>query len=757
MDRPPAGRRGPDGSLLCYRRAREGTTPKALPPMRRLLPVAALLTLSAVSPAPALGADAAGPARPNPTSPRRTPDRHRLLKAQTRFCVALGLELKGQFGAAIQAYAQVIKLDPTALPPRQRIALLADRLGRTGDAILYYHALIKIDPTDHLTLRRLGRLLEQNGRRGEAADALRKAEASPALDRTSPSYVVLVWDAFRLNVSLERYTEAAGFGDKLAKVLASPAVYGLDEENWAFLFGKQRTSLYGMLAQVQLRARHYQQAMDMYRLADEASGVKGGLALQIANVRLAQGKLADAEAGCRRFLDDARNQDPAARYRGYQFLCRVLRRADRKDKLLEELEGAVKAHPDEGKLQHLLAEQYALLGRSGDAQRVYETLIARDPGAPAEAYRDLVALYRKHKQFTPLLVLLGRAYDSAQRRPQALLHLSAIGESRELCVRLAEAAKRLGKEQPASLTHGIAVCAGLLAEAGRCDRQAADFYRRAIQLDPTEAKTYEYLGLSLWRQRRYGTAADVFQKAVDAGHVQEDGRFRRLAARMLALDGQTDKAVRMLEALAAQRPKDPTTLSALAWAYANAGRTPQAIDRYERMLVKFPTGPVSLEARLHLAGILSDQDRRDEAEKHLLAALDEQPNHATANNNLGYLWVQQGRHLKRAEAMIGKALKAEPDNAAYLDSMGWALYRQNKVRSARRYLERASRQSADDPVIWDHLGDVYVRLQLHAKARHAWRRALKALDKQRHATRRRQIETKLRGLPAAPATRPAPQ
>ena len=81
--------------------------------------------------------------------------------------------------------------------------------------------------------------------------------------------------------------------------------------------------------------------------------------------------------------------------------------------------------------------------------------------------------------------------------------------------------------------------------------------------------------------------------------------------------------------------------------------------------------------------------------------------------------------MEQAEQMIAKALKAEPENVAYLDSMGWVLFKLGKYAEAVPHLEKAvGKLSGGDDTIWDHLGDVYDRLQQPAKALEAWKKAL---------------------------------
>ena len=104
----------------------------------------------------------------------------------------------------------------------------------------------------------------------------------------------------------------------------------------------------------------------------------------------------------------------------------------------------------------------------------------------------------------------------------------------------------------------------------------------------------------------------------------------------------------------------------------------------------------------------------------------ENPDDISVCNDLGYLYADQGKKLKQAEMMIRKAVAAEPENAAYLDSMGWVLFKLGKFKEAVVSLEKASKLPAGaDTTIWDHLGDCYDRLKEPKKAISAWKQALK--------------------------------
>ena len=131
-----------------------------------------------------------------------------------------------------------------------------------------------------------------------------------------------------------------------------------------------------------------------------------------------------------------------------------------------------------------------------------------------------------------------------------------------------------------------------------------------------------------------------------------------------------------------------------------------------------------------------------EAEERLEQVLDEFPDDVSAMNDLGYLWAEQKRHLRRALAMVRRAVEAEPDNVAYRDSLGWALYRLGRLEEAAAELEKAVAAGPPEPEILDHLGDVRAKLKQTDKANDAWHKAAEAFRKAKQPDRADAVEKK---------------
>ena len=166
---------------------------------------------------------------------------------------------------------------------------------------------------------------------------------------------------------------------------------------------------------------------------------------------------------------------------------------------------------------------------------------------------------------------------------------------------------------------------------------------------------------------------------------------------------------------------------------SQAGKHDAAAAECLSLLKEYNTAGDVREIRMVLSMVYSTAHKGAESEKQLKLVLEADPDDATANNDLGYQWADANKNLDEAERMIRKALDldhkqrttgaalvldGDQDNASYVDSLGWVLFRKGKLAEARRELERAVslQDGSESPEVWDHLGDVYFRSEMSAKA-----------------------------------------
>lgn len=116
------------------------------------------------------------------------------------------------------------------------------------------------------------------------------------------------------------------------------------------------------------------------------------------------------------------------------------------------------------------------------------------------------------------------------------------------------------------------------------------------------------------------------------------------------------------------------------------------------------------------------QDRTVEKMEQLIV-LDK--NHVEGLNYLAYLYADRTRNLETAEKLARRALALRPNDGFILDTLGWVLFKQNKMSEAIKALEKAHQLESNESIIAEHLGDVYFKIALPHKAREMYEHAVK--------------------------------
>jgi tetratricopeptide (TPR) repeat protein len=360
--------------------------------------------------------------------------------------------------------------------------------------------------------------------------------------------------------------------------------------------------------------------------------------------------------------------------------------ADRPEEARKVLQQVIEARPTDLQARYLLAQTQREMGDGEGAEQTARALMkiapddVRGPVVLSQVYADR----GEHAKVVEVLAPLVEKQSIAN--PQ-----SAMG----VTLRLANAHMALGQQDTA-----IAV----LEKA------------RAARPDGTMDA---YLLQTLVMARRWDRAVALGQQIRAAR--PDDIQIGRLLTQALIGAGKADEAVAILEEERRQRPEDPTTVLALATTLADANREDKALALLAETETAFGDQVIYWFQK---GAILERMQRRDDAKVAFRKALTVDPAHAPTLNYLGYMLVEDGAQLEEAVTLIQQALAAEPENGSYLDSLGWAFYKQGKLDQARQQLERAAVLARTNSVIQDHLGDVLLELDDRPGAIAAWERAL---------------------------------
>jgi tetratricopeptide (TPR) repeat protein len=263
--------------------------------------------------------------------------------------------------------------------------------------------------------------------------------------------------------------------------------------------------------------------------------------------------------------------------------------------------------------------------------------------------------------------------------------------------------------------------------------QAAVYtFQELGRLGDEEDRRSRLLVMDTYRQAR------ELPKALQAGKealakYPDDTSIRSSLAMMLGEAQQPDEAIKLLQAGLKGTAVNRETYLNYAQIYERSHRFTEA-EAAARKAEALAVQPADNElAWLILGAIFERQKQYDKAEEEFKKVIDVNPKNAMVLNYYGYMLADRGIRLDEARDLIQRALEQEPYNGAFLDSLGWAYYKQNKLEQAELTLRKALERESHDPTIREHLGDVLAkqgRMELAVveweKSLNEWHRSLPA-------------------------------
>ena len=656
--------------------------------------------------------------------------------------------------AAVKNLEAAAAADPGAVAPLRDLVPVYIDLGRDPAAIRTARKVLAADPADADTGHTLGRLLFAAARYKEAGDVLRAAADSPRLDPRPTKRLAVLRD-------LARCREAGGDPAAAADGLRAVAAF-LDASRAALVkdgfapaeLDRQAADAAERLGRALVKQKQSGEAIDAFgaahrlyadpRRANDPAGA-ARLAWNLSEAHAARGDTAAALADLTAYLDrvKALGLRPAGA-EPYERYADLLRRLGRDRDVVPTLRALAADAPADAAVAWVVVVEEAradpAAGYAGVAR------VARQSRDSA-FYRAAVRVYAAADRPRALLDLLDQAFTTARPkgeeeegeaadRPAAgdrarLLSEAVAAEPAVVpaLLRQAGADLRVGTARRAET---VELLAWLAERSDRLDK-AEDLLRQAVRGPAAEKLAVpQALIRLLAAQKRW---EDVIAEC-EAGQRRQKKFFLYYFAKAEAEVelGQPDAALRTIDAIMndgkfqARREK--------ARVLGMLGRYKEMVAECEATMQEF-TGPDERRAmRYMLSDAYLGLRQFDRAEAELRTVLEDDPDDALALNNLGYNLADQGRKLDEAEALVRRAIELErderaragfarPEPAAYLDSLGWVLFRRGKLAAARAELERAADlpDGASDPTVWDHLGDVCFRLGDRPAARAAWGKA----------------------------------
>ena len=348
--------------------------------------------------------------------------------------------------------------------------------------------------------------------------------------------------------------------------------------------------------------------------------------------------------------------------------------------------------PNNKPLKKQLAEIYAKGGKFDQAQSILETMVESD-SSDAEVVATLADVYLDQKHYQKAVdlyeKLLQRGIQNIEIRLRIGVGFFGLTEHDSTLIPKTQGLfEDLHTEAPGDWRPCWYL--GALAANQHKDSLAGFYFEQVTKLEEHHADAWWFFGSSLFEQGKYTKLLEVMDQAQKA--VPDDFRFFLLEGLALTRMQKQEEAVEPLQKAHTLNPKDLNTLSTLAL-------TLDGLQRYQE------------SDSLYEEGLRLD------------------PKSALLLNNYGYSLAERGLQLKRALEMSNQAITAEPDNSAYLDTYGWIFFRLEEYANAAIYIEKSIATGKASAVVYEHLGDAYLKMGRKEQAMELWKKALETDSK----------------------------
>lgn len=459
------------------------------------------------------------------------------------------------------------------------------------------------------------------------------------------------------------------------------------------------------------------------------------------------------------------------------------------DKALELLVNATSPPDASAALFARLGVVYAIMDKPEQAIQANQTAIRKAPRSFA-GYQNIARLYLqagKHEEGLKILdqaakqtsVDAGFLVDLAEM--YTAYSLSSAAQNTAAKTKALEVLDRAAKENPGNplllqkMGDGFALLGapekaeavyrklldrfpnlpGLREKLAEIYLRAQDRTKAAEQLEaivrnnPTNPQAHYFLGGIAFEDKKWKEAAEHYNRATVVNPAFEPAYYDLALAQVNM--NEPAEALKTLDKAKARFKATFTSEFFAGLAYSRMKDFTNAIGRFtaaEVIARATDTNKLTHIFYYQLGAALERAAKFDEAEKYLRKSLELFPDFSEAMNYLGYMWAERGVKLRDAKEMIEKAVRIEPKNAAYLDSLAWVIFKLEQPKEALPWMLRALELSEEpDATLYDHLGDIYSALKEPAKAEEAWKKAFSIEPKEEFKKKFAPSETSTTGAP----------
>ncbi|MGQ9661743.1 MAG: tetratricopeptide repeat protein [Kiritimatiellia bacterium] len=397
---------------------------------------------------------------------------------------------------------------------------------------------------------------------------------------------------------------------------------------------------------------------------------------------------------------------------------------------LTEYAAAAELDPTQHRIRSKMAFAALSKGDADKAIKILEESCARKPDDPqrwidlavacqfTERLEQAIAHFRRAIELSPsemgLYAALGRLHFRRNEDQQAFAvvdqGIRATGKKSELLEHVFDQARLLAAGQN---FHRAAACFEFIAEREPEKRNELYFLLGELHLtikNTSDAKRY------------YSLATQENNPLPES--------FIKLA--LLYLQDNPQSAVQTLETATNRIPDNVHLLFSLGYLLNYQKRFADAVRQFERIVAlsgENTNVTFSAEFYLQFGAAYERLGQYEKAETVFEQGIGRHPKAHEVLNYLAYMWAERGVKLDKALEYIKRALVEQPDNAAYIDTLGWIYFQNKEYEKALAELQRAYGLMSEDPTIADHVGDALEMLKRSDEALSYWKKSFQ-LDPQ---------------------------
>jgi len=364
-------------------------------------------------------------------------------------------------------------------------------------------------------------------------------------------------------------------------------------------------------------------------------------------------------------------------------------------KAFQEIESLVQEYPMDMRYQVILGDVYLQNGKKQEAYDVYQKVLAAEPDNPMAIF-SMVSYYKQ----------TGQEELYQQQLDTLLLNKKVTSDTK------------------------VGVMRQMIVENEQADKDSTqiialfDRIMKQEQDDPQIPMLYAQYLLS---KNMEAESVPVLEQVVDLDPTNNAARMMLIGAAVKKEDYK--QIIKVCEPGIEATPDALEFYYYLAIAYNQAEKPDSVISICKRAL-EHKTADGKKEIVSEFYSILGDMYHTQKQMKEAYAAYDSalvyNPSNIGALNNYAYYLSVERRDLDKAEEMSYKTVKAEPNNATYLDTYAWILFEKGNYAEARIYIDNAMKSEGGDKsdVIVEHCGDIYYMTGDVDGALTYWKKAL---------------------------------